>query len=272
MALKTAALGVSAAMLFGGALAAPEAAPEAGRTASADPAVQAPAANNGEGETGEEASPPDPDNSADQLNAQQELEQTFTLQRKINGEIVETDRRTVTYERGAPLRQTEAARSVLQALKASFDKELLTRNEAFEEAKLDFSLADADRDGMMTADEFERLIRLLTEKEAMSNDPAATDPATSSPTPISDRAAFVAALDATPVAQASQARAKFSFMAGAAQTLDRQTFIQEYLRDFDAMDTDEDGMLRGEELAAFRAAIRGAGAPAAPADTPQNDD
>jgi hypothetical protein len=85
----------------------------------------------------------DEDNMADDLNKRQQLKQAFTFTRTVNGEVVETDTRSITYSRNDPIRTTETTVSPFDALKAKFDSELLSRTEAFREAKLDFTAADA---------------------------------------------------------------------------------------------------------------------------------
>ena len=174
----------------------------------------------------------DPDNSADDLNARQQLRQSFTFERRINGDVVEREQKAIVYDDNDPLRATEAGETPLDALRAAFDREQLTRTEAFEEAKIDFVLADADRDDLMTGEEFSRLSQIRAEREA-GTDGAYTDD------------------------MAAHAARKFAFMAGAANGLDRAGYIREYLLEFDAIDSDGDGVLSGTELTDFRAASRG---------------
>ncbi len=203
---------------------------------------------------GEESAEPDTDNVADMLNSRQQLQQTFTLKRTVNGELVETEQRTVTYERGAPYRETEAGKSTVERLKESFDGEALTRTEAFEEAKLDFVIADANRDGAMTAAEFANLVITWRKNNARIAEAPSEEIAQQR-----KYDAFIAEIDpAAMEKEASQdARRKFAFMAGAAEALSLQDYIREQMLDFDSMDADNDRILQGDELMRFRALNRG---------------
>ncbi len=193
-----------------------------------------------------------PDESADALNSLQQLEQTFTLRRTINGEVVETTKKTITLSPGVPYRATEASETALEQVRAEFDSEVLTRVEAFEEAKLDFTIADLDRDGRMTETEFVNLVDTWRSDDADEQlAPAAED---------DRRRQYDAMLDpggATEDQYVSYAKAKFSFISGASETISREDFIREYLLDFDTMDINDDTLLRGDELLQFRAANRG---------------
>jgi len=195
-----------------------------------------------------------PDEMADQLNARQQLQQTYTLKRTIDGEVVQTEKRTVTFSRETPYRETEAGQTTLEALKATFDGELLTRMEAFEEAKLDFTIADIDRDGRMTADEFANLIESQRQIEARQAE---------APTREIERQRryedFLEEIspDAAKLQDGALARKKFAFMTGSASALTLEDYIREYLLDFDAMDADKDTLLNGDELLRFRALNRG---------------
>ena len=191
---------------------------------------------------------------ADMLNSRQQLKQTYTLRRTINGEVVESEKRTVTLSRDKPYRETEAGVTTVEALKAAFDGELLTRIEAFEEAKLDFVVADVDRDEVMTREEFVRLVDTWREDTARTADAPTQE--------IARQRQYDAFLsEISPQAADSQsdqyAREKFAFMAGAAETVSRQDYIREYLLDFDTMDANKDTMLRNDELMRFRALNRG---------------
>ncbi len=195
-----------------------------------------------------------PDEMADQLNSQQQLQQTFTLERTIDGKVVQSEKRTVVYDRSTPYRETEAGQTTIEALKSAFDGELLTRTEAFEEAKLDFTVADANRDGMMTQSEFANLVeswRLSPTRNA-----AAPDKETARQRQYD---AFLAEIDpdAANIQFDAYAAEKFKFMAGAAETVSRSDYIREYLLDFDSMDQDKDTLLKGDELLRFRALNRG---------------
>lgn len=197
---------------------------------------------------------PNPDEMADELNAQQQLKQDFTVTRTINGEVIETDTRTVTYSRGQPYRETEAGQTAVEALKAAFDREVLTRTEAFEEAKLDFTQGDKNLDGLLSEDEFVTLAGEWRANDARAV--AATDDETARQRQYR---AFIEELDpqATQDELAARAREKFVFMAGAAGSLSREDYIREYLLDFDSMDRDRDMLLKANELMEFRAANRG---------------
>lgn len=194
------------------------------------------------------------DEIADRLNSQQQLKQTFTLERRINGELVETQKRTITYSRGDPLYETEAALSPIEALRAQFEAELLTRREALEEAKLFFSLADQDRDDTINADEFSAtMLDWSVNNSQVEHIPYEEE---SSESRIQD---FIAELDKE-VAQElilRQAKQKFAFMAGASSTITQTEFIREYLLDFDSMDKDGDTLLKDNELLRFRMINRG---------------
>ncbi len=202
----------------------------------------------------EAAAPPSEDEVADMLNSRQQLQQTFTLKRTIDGNVVETEKRTVTYSRNQPYRETEAGRTALQKLQAEFDGEVLTRTEAFEEAKLDFTIADADRDGAMTADEFITLVNSWRENDARQAEAPTQEVARQR-----EFEAFL--LDVNPEAAREQNQApireKFAFMSGVSLTVSREDYIREYLLDFDAMDADKNTLLEGMELMRFRALNRG---------------
>ena len=195
-----------------------------------------------------------PDESADLLNSRQQIQQSFTFTRTINGEVVDTEKRTVTYSRKDPLRETEAGVSALDRLKSAFDSEVLTRTEAFEEAKLDFVIADKDRDNMMTADEFVGLAEQWRTNNA--RDPQDVEPETARERQYR---AFLDELDPEGAKEEADtnARRKFATMVGMAPSISREDYLSEYLLDFDSMDSDNDGILRGDELMMFRALNRG---------------
>ncbi|MCA8889930.1 MAG: hypothetical protein KDA46_13935 [Parvularculaceae bacterium] len=194
------------------------------------------------------------DNIAASLNARQSLEQTVTLKRTINGEVIETKKETVTYKSSDPMRQTEAGQSALERVKASFDSELLTRAEALEEAKLDFVLADQDRNSKMSQDEFVALVLNWREMD--------TRKAISKNEELGRQQRYIEFIEDIDPQSANlktmaNARSKFAFMAGAAPTLSQRDYLREVMLDFDSMDKDGDGLLRGDELVAYRAANRG---------------
>jgi hypothetical protein len=196
----------------------------------------------------------DPDNMADQLNARQQLKQDFTLRRIIDGKVVETEKRTVVYSRGDAMLPTEAGLTPVERLRAAFERETLTRTDAFEEAKLDFTVADLDRDAMMTADEFAHLALTRRDNEVRAVEPTDVELARQR-----QYEAFFAEIDPQSAREeaAATARRKFAFMAGARESLSRQDYIREYLLDFDSMDRDNDGVLQSEDLLRFRAMNRG---------------
>ncbi len=196
-----------------------------------------------------EAAPISEDEMADLLNSRQQIQQTWTFTRTVNGEKLDEERRTITYDRDDPVRASEARRSAFEAASAAFARKVLTRTEAFEEAKLDFVSADANRDGALTADEFVSLVirwRDNHERSALDKrEQRYVD--------------FITDLD--PAAEETrlveQARAKFALMAGAAPTLSQQEYIREYLLEFDAFDVGGKGFLKGDEVLRFRAANAG---------------
>lgn len=200
-----------------------------------------------------ENSEPNPDEAASFLNSRQQLQQTFTLKRTINGEVVEEKTETVTLSPGAPYRPTEAGETTLQKMREAFDREVLTRVEAFEEAKLDFTVADVNRDNQMSAEEFAGLVETWRNMEERA-EPVLTEEE-------ERQRAFEALFQTEEQTERRQQAAlqKFAFMSGAAPTIGRADYIREYLLDFDAMDTDDDTILRAEELQDFRAALRGEG-------------
>lgn len=219
-----------------------EASPETAATAEAAP--EAPAE-------------PNPDEMADLLNSRQQIQQSFSFTRTIDGEVVETDRKTVTFSRDDPVRPTEAGETPLETLKAAFDREVLTRTEAFEEAKLDFLVADRNRDNMMTSEEFAVLVD--TWRESGTRDAAAPPAADEETARQRQYRAFIEEIDPEGAKQEAmeRARLKFRYMAGAAASLSREDYLREYLLDFDSMDADGDSILKGEELMIFRAVTRG---------------
>jgi len=194
------------------------------------------------------------DEMADQLNSQQQLQQSFTFTRKIDGEVVESETRTITYTDADPLRSTEANRTALQELKAAFDGAVLTRTEAFEEAKVDYVIADADRDGVMTQTEFADLVVTWLE-----NDPRQPAAPTKEIARQHQYQAFLNEIDPEAARLQAEARAKqkFAFLTGAATGLSQKNYIAEYLTDFDAMDANKDMLLKDDELLKFRALNRG---------------
>jgi hypothetical protein len=164
----------------------------------------------------------------------------------VDGQVVETRTETITYSPNDPLRSTEASLSPLEALEAEFDSEALTRKEAYEEAKLDFVVADLDRNDKMDESEFVYLVNGWQEATVRGG----------------GRGRFVdptrhADEDAAKAEHERQARAKFAFLAGGPATVSKKDYLREVLIDFDALDKNDDGILTGPELLYFRVANRG---------------
>ncbi len=197
-----------------------------------------------------QAEPINEDEMAASLNARQQFQQTYTFTRTIDGKVVETEKRTVTIKPGESVANTSA----LQALRNRFDSELLTRTEAFEEAKQDFTAADTNNDNFMSADEFAGLANMWRESEARN-----AAPATKAQKEEQELVALLAEIAPEEVRKETEANArrKFAFMAGVAENLSSKDYIAEYLLDFDTMDANGDTLLNGVELANFRAVTRG---------------
>ncbi len=214
---------------------------------ASDPAIVAYPDGQAEPETND-------DEIADDLNSRQQIEQTFTLKRSINGEVVETAKRTVTFDRNDPYRASEAGLTALEKVKQAFDGEVLTRPEAFEEAKLDFTIADTNADFQLTFEEFSALVDSWQENAAKQTKAPSKEVARQR-----QYDAFIAELNPEAVEANNQSHVwqKFSFMAGAQATLSREDYIREYLLDFDSMDANNDTLLQGNELMRFRAINRG---------------
>ncbi len=187
-----------------------------------------------------------PDEMADLLNSQQQIRQGVTLTRSVDGQVIETRTETLTYSPDDPLRGSEAGLSPLERLQAEFDSEALTRKEAYEEAKLDFVVADLNRDDKMDESEFVFLVNGWQEATVRGSGRGRFV----DPTPHADEAAAKAEHE-------TQARAKFAFLAGGAATVSKKDYLREVLIDFDALDKNDDGILTGPELLYFRVANRG---------------
>lgn len=213
---------------------------------------------------GAEAAPAEPainpDEMAAYLNAQQQIRQGVTLTRSVDGQVVETKTEIITYAPGDPVRGSEAGFSPLERLKAEFDSEALTRKEAFEEAKLDFVVADLNRDGKMDESEFVYLVNGWQDATVSGSGRGRFV----DPTPHADEAAAKAEHE-------SQARAKFAFLAGGAPTVSKKDYLREVLIDFDALDKNDDGILNGQELLYFRVANRGESIADQPAPAASNE-
>ncbi|MDZ7627426.1 MAG: hypothetical protein U5J99_03320 [Parvularculaceae bacterium] len=186
------------------------------------------------------------DEMADFLNSQQQIRQGVTLTRSVDGQIVETKTETVTYSPDDPYRGTEAGQSPIERLKAQFDSEALTRKEAFEEAKLDFVIADLNRDDKMDESEFVYLVNGWQEATVSGSGRGRFV----DPTPHADEAA-------AKIEHEQQARAKYAFLVGGARAVSKKDYLREVMIDFDALDRNDDGILTGSELLNFRVANRG---------------
>lgn len=219
------------------------------------PAPEAPAAEAAPAETAV-----NPDEMADFLNSQQQIRQGVTLTRSVDGQVVETKTETITYSPNDPLRSSEAGLSPLESLQAEFDSEALTRKEAYEEARLDFVVADLNRDDKMDESEFVFLVNGWHEATVSGSGRGRFV----DPTAHADEAAAKAEHE-------SQARAKFAFLAGGAPTVSKKDYLREVLIDFDALDKNDDGILTGEELLYFRVANRGESIAAQPAPAASNE-
>ena len=195
-----------------------------------------------------------PDESADDLNSRQQLKQTFTLRRTLNGELVETSKRVVTYDPTAPYRETEAGGTTINRMRSAFDGELLTRVEALDEAKLDFTVADINNDGTMTINEFEQLV--VNWQETGAHNIGVPDEEI---TRQRQYDAFIAEIDpeSSHKSLKEHARKKFQFLSGVTEQVSLKDYIREYLLDFDSMDEDSSTTLSGNELVRFRALNNG---------------
>ncbi|MEQ1930431.1 MAG: hypothetical protein ABL957_07840 [Parvularculaceae bacterium] len=196
----------------------------------------------------------DQDNMADDLNRRQQIQQEFTFTRTVDGEVVETDQRSVTYSRSDPVRTTEQNLSAMDALAQKFDAEVLSKTEAFEEAKLDFVTADLNRDGKMTTEEYLRLVDTWNERgaDAGSAEESARE---------RQYRAFVEELEGSgesaPAGDEGVVAAKFNTLTAATGLIARDDYYRAWLAEFDSVDANRDKMLRGEELMKFRALNRG---------------
>ena len=219
-----------------------ETAPAEAAAVEAAPSEPAPVAVAAEPETATMSE----DEMANYLNSQPRITQGVTLTLTVDGEVVETAKKTITYARNDPVLATESGTTAMEQLKAEFDTAAMTRKEAYEEARLDFVVADLDRDGRMTADEFAFLVKGWSDATVAGG----------------GRSRFVDleshAADADHDAlHDEQARKKFGFMAGGGAEISRKDYVREVLIEFDALDLNDDGLLKDEELLHFRAANRG---------------
>jgi hypothetical protein len=186
------------------------------------------------------------DEMADFLNSQQQIKQDVTLTRTVDGKVIETKKQTIVYSPGDPLRDSEAGLSPIEQLKAEFDSQALTRKEALEEARLDFVIADLDRDNTMNAAEFVYLVKGWQDaKISGSGHGRFVDPY------------FHVDQAAADAEHAEQARTKFAGMAGDSAMLNKQAFTRKVIEQFEQYDLDKDDLLRGDELLNFRVGVRG---------------
>lgn len=194
----------------------------------------------------EEAPAISEDEMADLLNSKQQISQGVTLTRTLDGKVIETRKETVVYSKDDPLLNTEAGMSPLEKLKAEFDSSALTRKEALEEAKLDFVVADLDRDNQMSADEFIFLVKGWEDAEISGTGRGRfVDPY------------FHVDPETAAAEHAEQARSKFAAMAGEDTTLSKKSFSRRIVEEFEEHDKDRNEILQGDELLNFRASVRG---------------
>lgn len=191
----------------------------------------------------------DADNSADDLNARQRIRQTFSVKRRINGEIVEEKTITVPDDARFPTRATEATKDVRQFVRDKVDREVLTRREAVDEADLEFTLADSNIDGEMSKSEY------LALYSTRKNDPNYTDflnfDDDANHNGSEDRYAAFARADRQTYREAALAR-RFDLFAGKGSSLNHDDYIRAFLKDFDEMDADKNGMISGAEMVRLR--------------------
>ena len=115
----------------------------------------------------------------------------------------------------------------------------------------DFSVRN--HDGVMTEDEYARLVTSWWNDE--TRQPGKVDEAAARQRQYD---AFLSEIsDEYQPAFEEYARKKFQFITGGQPTLARQSYIDEYLIDFFAMDADKDLILKGDELIRFRSLNRG---------------
>lgn len=201
--------------------------------------------------TPEAPAQPNTDEMASELNRQQSVKQTYTLTRTVDGKVIETTKKTLVFTPGDASRESEAGLSPVEEMIESFRNEVLTRTEAYEEAKIDFTVADVNRDSRMTAEEFAGLVENW--RQGAIEKTGAVDDDESQQRRLR---AFTGGLD--PLKVSEDARAKFLLLAGANDSISRKQYIRETMIDFDAMDGDRDRLLRGDELLKFRALNSGA--------------
>ncbi len=217
-------------------------APEMAAPAEAAPAEVAPAA----------APAINEDEMADYLNSQQQIKQDVTLTRSVDGKVVESRTETVVYSKDDPLRETEAGQTPLQQLQAEFDSQALTRKEAIEEARLDFIVADLDRNDSLSIDEFLFLIKGWEDAEISGI----------------GRSRFVdpfvhADAESAAAEHEALARTRFTAIADGDNAISRREFARAVTTGFKTFDLNDDDLLQGDELIHFRAAARGETAPEA---------
>lgn len=222
---------------------------------STEPASNdSPVATTNTDESIDEPSPvddPDNDDFANELTKRHQLQQTFTVRRRVNGKIVETTEQSISLENAGPLNPTEAGTTLEQQLKASFDQQALTRQEAFDEATLNFSLGDINSDGLLTETEFARLLDVMAadfQQTATQNDDTADE----------RRRRFIQELtgEQEDVTKLSYSELVSSPSADQVTEPNKVNFRLLYLKLFDGADQNTDGILMDKELSNFRSNFR----------------
>ena len=188
--------------------------------------------------------------TAAELNARQRIDQTLTVTRFINGKPVETKKVALPTGPGMPVRETEAGGRLADVVRAQVDREVLTRREAFEEARLEFDLVDTNSDQLLTRKEFVSLVEVRQDDPNYASffTPATTVTNAENSTALAQHRAI---FDVQGLA------ARFDFVTGVSRVLTKQIFIAEALRDFDSLDANGDAILRDAELIAYRRALLG---------------
>ena len=180
------------------------------------------------------------DNIADSLNAKQDIKQTMTVTKTVNGEVVETQTVEVPNDPKFAKMPTEAGVTKTQAVLSQAEREILTRTEAAEEAKVDFTLADKDNDGKMTLAEYEGLFVARTidpnYKPVLAE--FKTEDGKDSPLITGDHAQVLSD--------------RYHLMSGVDGSVNQSVFLKTFMNDFDLSDRDQSATLTGDELVTFR--------------------
>lgn len=183
--------------------------------------------------------------TASELNARQRITQTVTVKRTVNGTVVEEKRVEVPNPAGLSRQPTEAGMTRRQLLSEQLDRQALTRAEAAEEANLEFTLADQDRDGLVSQSEYEALATVRRE-----------DPAYQQFTVLTSKGGATERIDGTLSAIPTYIN-EFSQMAGANSQVERRDYVRAYIVLFDQQDKDENSVLLATELENFRRSLIG---------------